>query len=554
MSNIEILKQPPFSLTEDALAWVTTKLSEMDEDERLRQLFILISRGNDQADMAAIKAFQPAGVTRFFGEDPETEISTLSALTSGNDLPFLITADLEGSQMSLPFGLTVPNALAFAANNDPALTKEVARIASREARSVGVNWTFTPVLDINATFRSAITGTRSFGSSSKVIEEQSLALIEALQDAGIAATVKHWPGEGHDDRDQHLMTTFIPLTIEEWRASHGKLYAAAIEAGVLSVMSAHIAFPDYARRIGGVEGREVFRPASLSPLLNQQLLREDLGFNGLIVSDATAMAGLGAWSSRDKHLPELIQSGCDIILFADDPQDDLARLKTALNDGRLSSQRVEEAVMRILGLKARLRLHVEGSTTVTVPPTLTAEEIDAVAQSFAGAPTLVKDTQKLLPLNLKEHRRLLVYSTGIIFPMPGPTPPFDLPDMLSQEGFEVTVFDPEMMQSPLDFDLVIYLMGEETLLTRGRIFFDWSGLAGGFFGSMRRYWHERPTVVISMGFPYYLYDIPEAPCLINAYATAKPMQRAVVDKLMGRSDFHGQSPVDPFCGLEQARY
>lgn len=554
MSAIDILKLPPFSLSDTDLNWVATKLSGMDEEDRLRQLFILISRGTDEADIEAIKAFRPAGATRFFGDDPEAEIRVLSALTKGHDVPFLITADLEGSQMSLPFGMMVPNALALAANNDPTLTKEVARIASREARAVGVNWTFTPVLDINATFRSAITGTRSFGSSSEIIQAQSLAFIEELQDAGVAATVKHWPGEGHDDRDQHLMTTFIPLNVEDWRESHGKLYSAAIEAGVLSVMSAHIAFPDYARRIGGAEGREAFRPASLSPLLNQQLLREELGFNGLIVSDATAMAGLGAWSSRDEHLPELVQSGCDVILFADDPQADLERLKKALKNDTLSSQRVEEAVVRILGLKARLGLHEDGSTTVATPPALNAEETVAIAQSFAGAPTLVKDTQGVLPLNPQKHQRVLVYSTGIISPMPGPTPPFDLPDMLRQEGFEVTVFDPEMMQSPLDYDLVIYLMGEETLLTRGRIFFDWSGLAGGFFGAMRRYWHERPTVVISMGYPYYLYDIPEAPCLINAYASAKPMQQAVVDKLLGRSGFCGQSPIDPFCGLEQARY
>src|SRR5690606_4024428 len=176
---------------------------------------------------------------------------------------------------------------------------------------------------------------------------------------GVAATVKHWPGEGYDDRDQHLVTTVNPLSMAEWEQSFGRLYRKAIETGVMSVMSAHIALPAFIRAIDPEAGAEAFRPASLSRLLNEDLLRRELGFNGLIVSDATPMAGLGDWGPRDMVLPELVIAGCDVILFSDDPNGDLMRLVKAVADGRLSQDRVDEAVTRVLALKAALGLHKE---------------------------------------------------------------------------------------------------------------------------------------------------------------------------------------------------
>src|SRR5690606_37606521 len=163
--------------------------------------------------------------------------------------------------------------------------------------------------------------------------------------------------EGFDDRDQHLVTTVNPLTLAEWEEKFGRLYRAAIDAGVLSVMSAHIAFPAFVRELDPEATSEAFRPATLSRVLNETLLRERLGFQGLIVSDATPMAGLGDWGPRDETLPELVIAGCDIILFSDDPNADLMRLVKAVADGRLTQERVDEAVTRVLALKAALGLH-----------------------------------------------------------------------------------------------------------------------------------------------------------------------------------------------------
>ena len=546
------LSQAPFNLDPAAMSWVRETFGRMSRDDRLRQLFTLLSAGDDPEAFARQQAFRPGGITRMRGSDAARERQIIDGFNAQAAAPLLVSADLEGSRMSLSSGQEWPNPLALAAIDDLEVTETVSRMMAEEARAAGINWSFTPVLDINAAWRSPIVATRGFGSDPEVIARHALSQMKMFQRHGIASAVKHWPGEGHDDRDQHLVTTINPLSMDEWEATFGRLYRGAIEAGVLSVMSAHIALPAFVReQTGDDAGVEAFRPASISRLLNEELLRKRLGFNGLIVSDATGMAGLGSWSKRSEHLPEVVASGCDVILFSNDPEQDLEYLEAALADGRLSWERVDEAVLRQLGMKAALGLH----GTAELPPRTDAETAKAYADAVARrAPTLVKDVQGLLPLDPGKHSRVLVFSGGIVFPFLSEPLPFVLPELLSEKGFEVTVYEPGMEVSAERFDLILYLFGDETLLTRGRIFLDWLGLAGHFGAAMARHWHEIPTVMISFGYPYMLYDAPRVPTYINAYSTTETMQRAVADLLTGEGEWNRSSPDDPFCGLEDARY
>lgn len=549
-----ILSAAPFTLDKAGRAWVRATLSGMDRATKVRQLFVHICFGTGPEVVDRITALAPAGITKFFGPEAQAELDTLDALRGSAAIPYLVSADLEGSRMSPSFGTEVPNPLALAAVDDVQASATIARIMAEEARAAGINWSFTPVIDINALFRSPIVATRGLGSDPDRIRDHALAHIREVQAAGVAATVKHWPGEGHDDRDQHLVTTINPLSIDDWHASHGALYRAAVEAGVMSVMSAHIAFPAYVLARDPDAGVEACRPASTSRLLNQTLLREGLGFNGLIVSDATPMAGLGAWAHRDLALPDVVSSGCDIILFSDEPEADIARIEAALDDGRITAARLDEAMVRILGLKAALDLHRTGKVPADRARLARPASAEAARRITARAPTLVKDVQGILPLSPDRHRRVLVYSTGIVTPLHGDGMPMLFPDLLRAEGFDVTLHDPATRPDPRSFDLVLYVMAEETLLTRGRIFLDWNRLTGGMFGAMVRPWHEVPTALISFGYPYYLYDAPRLPCVVNAYATMDTMQRATVDCLLGRAPFLGTNPVDPFCGLPDARH
>jgi beta-N-acetylhexosaminidase len=467
-------------------------------------------------------------------------------------VPLIVSGDLEGSRMSLPFGTELPNPLALAALDDVAVTREVARIQAIEARAVGLTWSFTPLLDINAAFRSAIVATRGFGSDVARIERHAMATLEGFQSEGVAAAVKHWPGEGFDDRDQHLVTTVNPLSMEQWEATFGRLYRAAIAAGTMSVMAGHIALPAWARAQDPDAGVELYRPGSLSRLLNEELLRKHLGFKGLIVSDATGMAGLGAWGPRSRTLPEVIANGCDVILFPGDYEADYGYIRDAVEDGRITTERLDDAVTRQLALKAAVGLHK--------PRQYDAE---ALAQpkhrAFAEAavrrmPTLVKDTQSLLPLTVEQHRRVLVVTPGIINPWVPQPIPFALPGMLAERGFEITQYSPGMTVDRASFDLVLYLFGDETIMARSHIFADWRALQGGPIGAMERYWNDVPTLMISFGYPYMLYDAPRVPTYINAYMTGETMQRAVVEALLGNIGWNRNSPVDPFAGDEQGRY
>ena len=544
------LAAKPFHLDGAAIAWVRETLGKLTPDDKIRQLFNLRLRGNDPKDYGPARDFRPGGITVTPGADWATHRAMIAEFNAAAPVPLLVSADLEGSRMSIAGGTEFPNPLALAAIDDVALTTSISEAMALEGRQVGINWSFTPVLDINAKFKSAIVATRGFGSDVDTIEKHAIAQMRAFQKRGVASAIKHWPGEGFDDRDQHLVTTVNPLSIEEWEARFGRLYRAGIEAGAMSVMSAHIALPAYIRQGNPDAGVEAYRPASISRDLNETLLRQELGFNGVIVSDATGMAGLKAWSTRADYLPELVAAGCDVILFADDPERDYGFVAAALEDGRLSWERVDEALTRQLALKAALGLHRPAS----LPSVDLAAHKQLGEEAARRAPTLVKDTQALLPLDPEKHKRVLVFSTGIVFPFfPNPVP-FALPEMLKAKGFEVTMAEKGSWVNPRDYDLILYLFGEETLLTRGHIFLDWLRLNGDFVTAMQRYWTDVPTLLISFGYPYYLYDAPRAPTYINAYSTTDTMQRAVVEALLGNQKWNTNSPVDPFAGDEQARY
>jgi beta-N-acetylhexosaminidase len=148
-----------------------------------------------------------------------------------------------------------------------------------------------------------------------------------------------------------------------------------------------------------------------------------------------------------------------------------------------------------------------------------------------------------------------VVTPGIVMPFLKEPLPFALPKMLEREGFAVTMHEPGAPIIPADHDLVLYLFGDETLLTRSRIFVDWLKLSGGdVIKAMERTWHDIPTAMISFGYPYLLYDAPRVPTYINAYSTLESVQRAVLECLVGRAEWNRHNPVDSFCGLEDARY
>lgn len=560
MSTLDSLRLAPFNLDDAAVAWVSQTLDGLSPDARLRQLFNVMLLGNDADKASRLARMQPGGITRFVGPDVASATATLQAFAAHCTIPPLVSGDLEGGAIGLACGTPLPNQLGLAATGDAAQTGEAVAVLAAEGRALGYNWSFTPVVDINVAFRSTIVGTRSYGSAIESIIDHARSNVTTFQRHGIAACAKHWPGEGYDDRDQHLVTTINPLSVEDWHARYGRIYREMIASGVMTIMSAHIALPAYARAHGADE-REACRPACVSRLLNEQLLREELGFNGLIVSDATGMAGFGAWDKRERMVPELIASGCDMLLFPNDMEEDLRFLQAALADGRLSEARVTEAATRVLGLKAALGLHRQEASQRS-PGAAHAQSILRqpshleVSDKLAGASiTLVKDVQQILPLSPTRTKRIVVVTDPKRLGFVGAPPvPLSLPDRLRARGFEVRDYDASQPPSADDTDLVLYLLAQESILCQHWVGIDWSALHSGFPFNMHRFWHELPCMLISLGHPYYLYQAPRMPCVINAYSAIEPVQEALVRKLLGEEAFTAISPVDAFCGLPDAQF
>ena len=554
------LRRAPFGLDEAAIAWVRSMLASVPVEDLLRQLFNPAMHGEGDDDIGRMGAVQPGGITRFMGPNMDHSWQVARRLVDQARIPLLLSGDIEGGCIAIPFASRMPNPLGQAAMRRPALAEQACAVMADEARALGYNWSFTPVVDINAAFRSAIVATRSYGSDVDTIADLSLRHARAFQRAGLAATAKHWPGEGYDDRDQHLVTTINPLDMASWHARFGRLYRGLIDGGVMTVMSAHIALPAYARS-HGINGLEACRPASLSRLLTHNLLREELGFNGLVVSDASAMAGLSSWADRAEAVPQIFNAGNDMLLFPSPFEGDYQHALNALRDGRLSEDRVADAATRVLGLKAALGLHRMTHDELLPPLDSVRQRVRsdkhlAVQQQAAAASvTLVKDTQALLPLSPQRHRRIVLVTDPARLGFASQNPlPLLLPGWLAEEGFEVRAYDPANPPTPADTDLVLYLLAQESVLLTAHIYLDWRRLQGDMRGAMARLWHQLPCLLVSFGHPYYLYDAPRMPCVVNAYTAIAPVQRAVLDALLGRAPFTAGSPVDAYCGLPDAPY
>jgi beta-N-acetylhexosaminidase len=439
--------------------------------------------------------------------------------------------------------------LAFAACTDAQATEAALNVMATEASAFGFNFSFTPCIDINHDFHSAIVGTRSFGSDLETISRHAQQHVKVLRDNNIACAAKHWPGEGYDARDQHLVTTINPLSTDDWLKTFGRLYGELISGGI----------PAYAAKQGVPESLQRYTPATMSKLLNNTLLREEMKFNGLIVSDATPMSGLTGHATRAEQVPGVIEAGCDIFLFCTNVQQDIQHMENGLRSGLLSEQRLEDAITRILGLKAALGLHKTNrlKSQDELRTLFATPSHAAAAQTVANnSVTLVKDVNKLLPISPAKHKCI----TWIGQPAPGFLPGMpathmaELKDELTKRGFVVSPFDGNNPPTPENTDLLLYVLPTESSLGKSRIFIDWMQEQPGLMNLMARYWHDIPTIMVSLGHPYHLYDAPRVPCYINAYTNIAATQRAVVSCLTGEQAFVGQSPIDAFAGAPDARY
>ncbi len=563
-------KANPFYLNDAQIAWVEETLSKMSVRQKVGQLFFPIGSDDLEAMSAMIAGLQPCGLM-FRSSPMETVAEAHQAWQALSEIPLLLAANLEaGGNGLVSEGTSMGNNMTVAATNDADLAYKMGVISAREARAVGGNLAFAPVVDINFNCNSPIANIRSFGDQPDKVLEMGLAYMKGVQENGCGVTIKHFPGDGVDDRDQHVVTSNNSFSIEEWDASFGKVYGELIKAGALGLMVGHIRLPAYSRLLRpGIKDEELM-PATLAPELLIDLLREKLGFNGLILTDATLMAGFNAMGERKDIVPAAIAAGCDVFLFVRDWQEDLQFMLDGIENGVLTLERLDEAVARILAFKAALNLPEQKANGTLVPRDYavvgSTEHRQWATECADKSVTLAKDTQGLLPLLVEEHKKILFLPFGdsTYFGAAQKISPHEkFAQLLEAEGFELTTWDfvkdPALNFSATrisiekmraDFDLVLYFVDIPTASNKTTLRLSYNSFVGFDAPWLVK---DLPTMMVSTANPYHLYDAPQVKTLVNAYNSRDVQLQAVVDKLLGRSAFKGISPVDQFCGRWDAK-
>ena len=557
---LESMRKAPFNLDDSGIAWVESTLAGLSTRAKVGQLFCGIATNfSEEALDATLSICTPGGVMY-------RPCSTEEALTYGNLLrekvaiPMLVAANLEKGASGVVYeGTFLGSPLSIAATDEVSMAGKLGEVCGSEGAAVGANWAFAPIIDIDYNFRNPITNIRTFGSDPERVRDMGVAYVKAVQAHGVAASIKHFPGDGCDERDQHLVTSINDKSVEEWDATYGAAYKASIDAGAMTVMVGHIMQPAYSRALRPELADEDMLPATLSPELMGDLLRGKLGFNGLVVTDATTMAGFTIPMPRSKAVPTSIAAGADVFLFTRNLEEDFGFMMDGVADGTISSARLDSAVARVLGLKAALKLHERPAPTLEAALAVVgSEEHQAWSKECADkAITLVKEEKGVLPLTPDRYKKVLFVpieaDQGVAYSVRAGACEI-IRTKLVDEGFDVDIFKAKnFFEGEVDktsdfigvYDLIVYVANLSTKSNQTSVRVEWAQPMGA---NCPHYLASIPTVFVSIENPYHLIDIPRVKTFINTYNSNDNVLDAVVEKLVGRSEFKGKSPVDAFCG------
>nr|WP_108872490.1 glycoside hydrolase family 3 N-terminal domain-containing protein [Tessaracoccus timonensis] len=577
------LKAQPFNLDDEGVAWVEQTIAAMSDEEKIGQLFVNMGAERTEEYLTGVLDTYHIGAVRYQPSKAEEVWEQNHILQTKSKIPMLIAANTEaGGNGACTDGTYVGWEAKVAATGDVGYAYELGRISGIEASAVGCNWSFAPIVDIYRNWRNPIVSRRTWGEDADLVLEMSLAYMKGIQESGIAPAAKHWPGDGIDERDQHLSQAPNWLSTDEWDATFGKLYKGLFDAGLPSLMTGHIALPSYQKHFNPDMRDEDILPATISKEINTQLLREKLGFNGVVVTDASHMVGLTGMGKRSDLLPMAIEAGCDLWLFFNDPDEDFNWMMEGWKSGKLSDKRLHEALTRILGLKAMLGLHKKERTEL-LPPKEEAlariglPEHQKIAEEVAEkAIALVKNKQpENLQISTAKYPRILVVPVGAA---PSPFammaegaaghPADKFVEKLNERGYQATRYEsqldkvrgkaPEEVRqilgdaysgkSPIsdltdNYDLVISvanITGLGQAIERPY----WPGTKGTL--DMPWYVHELPTILVSTASPNVLPDMGQVKTYISAFDDKDFNIDILLDKLEGRSEFVGKPANEMF--------
>lgn len=470
---------------------------------------------------------------------PAALAGMLQEASEACELPLLVTCDAELGAKGLYEELhRISSNMSMGAAGSKELAYQRSYFYARELRSCGVNWAFSPVCDMLPNF-FGVSGIRCMSDQPDIIIELLPDIIRGFQDAGVGATAKHYPGSKGDYRDSHFSNTKSKLTKEAWDASYGKIWRAAVEADVDSIMVSHTAFPavddSYARG-------KIYRPSTTSKKVID-ILRKEMGYQGVILTDAVSMRGVtSAFDHEDVYI-ECFNAGNDLILFCQNDYIDV--MEKAVLDGRVSMGRLDEAVQRILKLKERLGLF-EGKRD---PKPLTEAEKKAFEQvSFdigKQAITLINNEKKMIPFAPTKVKKVTIINLS-------PYEPFleELKVMVQafeEKGMEADLLECLRSKEELETisktaDIIVYACYLAQSKPQGMSFYSRPEDMQTLFHALS--FGAEKSVVASFGAPSIYYNYFEAAnAYLNAYSSDEGTMKAFVDGILGGFEFTGKTPV-----------
>jgi beta-N-acetylhexosaminidase len=473
--------------------------------------------------------------------EPHEMAAFLNRMQKMSRLPLLVSGDFErGASMRVNDTTAFPHAMAFAAAGDPALTRYEGAVTARESRAMGVHWVFYPDADVNNNPDNPIINIRSFGENPQVVTRHVDAFIEGAESDRrnrVLTTVKHFPGHGDTATDTHLGLARIEADRKRLNEVELVPFRSAIAKGVDSVMTAHIA-------VAALGSPEL--PSTLSSVVLTQVLRDELKFQGLIVTDALDMGAIVKGFGGAEASVRAFEAGADVLLIPPDPEAAVNALVAAVRKGRITQKRIDQSVARILAAKIKLGLdHTRVVNLEGISDVVNSPESNERAQEVADrAVTLVKNENKQVPLRdaaktcfllLAENR----YSTQ--------GQAFEKEVRRRSPNALVLTLDPSMPEPAIDQAVVRAGFCDATVIGafasvagyRGN-----AGLAEAFPRLVEALIASgKPVTMIALGNPYLLRSYPKVSAYLATYSTVPPSEIAAVKALFGEMPIRGHLPV-----------
>jgi beta-N-acetylhexosaminidase len=553
----------------------TTRLPAVDEltlDDKVGQMFVTVARGVYMSESSPswrelerqVRDLRVGGVIWRPSDVYETAFLA-SRLQSISRIPLLFSADVEAG-IGMRFSDTTfwPPAMALAATGDVSLAERQGRVSAREARALGISQIYAPVADVNVNPDNPVINVRSFSEDPAEVARFVEAFIRGCQSEGVMATAKHFPGHGDTRVDSHLALPVLPVDRERLEAVELAPFRAAVRAGVASIMIGHLAVPSidptaapirdaaalgrenrpYVERGTPTEGAAL--PATVSPLLVDGLLRRDLGFDGLVVTDAFDMEGLAAHFDDGEGAVRAIEAGVDQILMPVDAAAAIAGVKAAVRSGRLPESRIDESVRRILATKARFP--AAAASQEEIFRTVDREESRLLAEEIARRSlTLLRDRERSLPL--RSGARTVVLTVNDVSDGASPVPAFEeAVERLAAARSHVFRLDPRsddqeaaaFLEEAGDAEVVIIALALRARTAAGQIELPVAAkkaIEGVLAAGRSR------VVAVSFGSPYILRDLPGLPAYLCAWGAQPVLQSAAARALYGEAPVGGRAPV-----------